>query len=120
MRQRLGAEADAEQRRALVHPVVERLVLLVQPRVLHLVADVLVAAEHHDGVELARRRALQADVPLLQLVAVLGDHVGEELGPHERPVGDGEHAHQAVGIFSSSSSFRSSCAPAGAWATPFV
>ena len=96
MRQRLGAETDAEQRRSLAHPVPERLVLLVQPRVLHLVAHVLVAAEDHDGVERARRRALQADVPLLQFVSVLGDHVGEELGPDERPMGDGEHAHQAT------------------------
>ena len=50
----------------------------------------------------------------------VGDDVGEELRPHERPMGDCEHAHQAVGIFSSSSSLRRSCAPAGAWATPFV
>ena len=35
-------------------------------------------------------------------------------------MGDGEHAHHAVGTFSSSSSLRSSCAPAGACATPFV
>ena len=65
MRQRLGAETDAEQRGSLAHPVVERLVLLVQPRVLNLVTHVLVAAEHHDGVERAWGRALQADVPFL-------------------------------------------------------
>ncbi len=63
-----------------------------------LVADVLVAAEHHHGIERQRGRAVQADVPLEQLVTVLCDHVGEQLRPNERPMDDGEHTHHAAGL----------------------
>ena len=87
---------------------------------LELLADVLGAAEHEHGVEAGRRRALRANVPLDELVPVVGDHVAEELGAHGRPVDDGEHAHHAVGTPSSSSSLRSRLAPAGACATPSV
>jgi hypothetical protein len=81
---------------------------------LELLADVLVAAEHHHRVGAVRRRALKADVPLDELVALLHYDVAEELGANGRPVCDREDAHQAVGIFSSSSSLRSNWAPAGA------
>ena len=87
---------------------------------LELLADVLIAAEHEDGVEAGRRRALRANVPDGELVPLVGDDVAEQLGLHGRPVRDGEHAHHAVGTPSSSSSLRSRLAPAGAWATPSV
>ncbi len=119
MRERLRAEAHAEQRRASVDPAPQRVVLLVQPRMLDLFADVLVAAEHHHRVEVRRRRALRPDVPLDELVAVFGKNLGEELGACVVRVDDGEDPH-AVGMFSSSSSLRRSNAPAGACATPWV
>ena len=115
MRERLATEADAEQGRAFGDPAPQGVVLLVQPGVLELVTDVLIAAEDDHGVELGRRRhAARADVPFDELVSVLDDHVGEHLRPDVRAVRDGEHAHQAVGTCSSSSSLRRSCAPAGA------
>ena len=98
----------------------QRLVLLVQPGILDLLADVLLAAEdEHRVVALPWRRTLRADVPRQQLVARSDDHVAEELGLHQRAVRDREHDH-AVGTSSSSSSLRSSCAPAAACATPSV
>ena len=75
----------------------------------HLLADVLVAAEHEDGVvAVCRRRAALHDLPADHIVAVLGAHVGEELRLDEWTVGDGEDAHHATGTFSSSRSFRRS------------
>ena len=44
-----------------------------------LLADVLVAAEDEHRVESRGGAPCEADVPLAQLVTVLGDHVGEEL-----------------------------------------
>ena len=104
----------------VLDPAAERAVFLVQPRMLELLADVLGTAEHEHCVEAVGRCALVADVPLDELVAVLGDHVAEHLRPDGRPVDDREHAHQAFGTDSSSSSLRSRAAPAGACATPSV
>src|SRR5581483_7837695 len=72
---------------------------------------------HRVGVE--RRRAGRRDVPLDELVPLLARDVSEQLGLHGRPVRHCENLH-AAGTPSSSSSLRSSCAPAGACATPFV
>src|SRR5581483_11684607 len=119
--QRLRPETDREHRCPVVDPATQRLVLLVQPRVLGLLTDVLVAAEHHYRVDVLRRRAVRAHVPEQELVAVLGEHLLEELRTCVRAVNDCEHAHRhAVGTFSSSSSLRNRSAPAGACATPFV
>ena len=120
MRERLRAEADPEQRRLLLDPAEKRGVLVSQPRVSALLADVLVAAEHEHGVEAVRRCSLRADVPLDQLVAVLREDVGEDLGTDVRAMDDREDPHQAVGTDSSSSSLRSKAAPAVACATPSV
>src|SRR3954452_7561742 len=120
VRERLRTQAHAEQRRALGDPAAERLVLLVQPRVLDLLAHVLLAAENEHGVvALSRRSALRADVPRQQVMPFAGDHVTEELGLDERPMRDREHDH-AAGTSCSSSSRRNSCAPAVACGTPWV
>src|SRR6478672_15555 len=118
--ERLRAEADAEEWRLVGDPGAQRVVLLVEPWVLDLLADVLVAAEDHHGVDVARRPPLTGDVPGQELVPVGLEHVAEELGPRVVAVYHGEDAHQAVGTPSCSSSFRRSCAPAGACATPCV
>ncbi len=108
MRERLRAQAHAEERSPLGDEASQRLVLLAQPGMLELLADVLVAAEHQHRIGAVGRCALQSDVPLHQLVPGADDHVAEQLGPHEWAVNDREHLHQAVGIFSSSSSLRRS------------
>ena len=73
-----------------------------------LLADVLVAAKHEHRIGAVGRTALRADIPFHELVPFSCDHVAEQLRPHQRAVDDREHLHQAVGIFSSSSSLRRS------------
>src|SRR4029079_13394455 len=81
---------------------------------------VLLAAEDEDRVvAVGGRRALAADVPRQLLMPLFGEDAAELLGLDERAVGDRERDH-AAGTSSSSSSLRSSCAPAAACATPSV
>jgi hypothetical protein len=94
VRERLPAEADAEQRLLLGDPAAQELVLVVEPGVVGLLADVHPPAEDEHRVEPVRRRALRGQLPLDELVALLADDVAEELRAHERPVGDGEDAHR--------------------------
>src|SRR5262249_41917404 len=115
------AEADGEEGRPVVDPAPERRVLLVQPRMLELLADVLLAAEHDHRVDIrGRRRPPRDDVPLEELMAFVDDHVAEELGPAVRSVRDGGARHGALGTRSPSSGLRRSCAPGVACGTPCV
>ena len=93
MGERLGAEADREQRRPVGNPPPEELVLVVEPGMVVLLADVLVASEDENRVEVAHGLRGRADLPLDELVPFGGDHVAEGLRPNERPMIDGEHAH---------------------------
>ena len=94
MCERLGAEADREERRPRGDESAQQLVLLLEPRVAALFADVLVAAEHERRVKLAGGARLGSDLPLDELVPALADHLAEELRPNLRPVVDGEDAHR--------------------------
>ena len=92
--ERLPAETHAEERLLLGDPAAEQLVLLVEPGVRRLFADIHAAAEDEHGVETLRRRALRRELPLDELVPLRTDDVAEELRPDERAVGECEHAHR--------------------------
>src|SRR5206468_7812220 len=97
MRERLRAEAHAEERRAIGDPRPEQLVLVVQPGVAQLIADVLVAAEDEDGLEAVRRRAAaRREIDLDELVSLLADDLAEELRADERAVRYGQDLHGGI------------------------
>ena len=93
--ERLRTEADREQGHLVGDPAAQELVLVLEPGMLVLLADVLVAAEHEHGVEVTCRLRGGTDLPLDELVTLGRDDVAEDLRPNERPVIDGEHAHGA-------------------------
>src|SRR5262249_44591214 len=61
--ERLPAEADAEQRPLLGHPLPQELVLVLEPGVVGLFADVHPPAEHEHRVEAVGRRPLLRRAP---------------------------------------------------------
>lgn len=93
VRERLAPEADGEERRPRRDEAAQELVLVAEPRMRGLLADVHPPAEDEDGVEAGRRRPLRRQLPLDELVARLTDGVAEELGADERAVDEGEDAH---------------------------
>ena len=92
--ERLPAEADAEQRQLGRDPAAQQLVLVVEPGVVRLLADVHAPAEDHHGVEAVRRRALHRQLPLDELVPLLAHDLAEPLGADAWAVDEGENAHR--------------------------
>src|SRR5581483_351207 len=86
VRERLAPEADGEERRPRRDEAAQELVLVAEPRMRGLLADVHPPAEDEDGVEAGRRRPLRRQLPLDELVARLTDGVAEELGADEPTV----------------------------------
>ena len=95
MRKGLRPEADREERDLLGDELAEQVVLLLEPGVLGLLADVLVPAEDEHGVERAGGLRLACDRPFDELVPLGGDHLAEELGSNEPPVRHSQHPHRA-------------------------
>ena len=91
--ERLGAETDREERELGVDEVAHHRVLVLEPRVVRLLAHVHVPAEHDHRVEVAVRRGVEADVPLDQLVPGLHGHVAEELRPDLGAVNHRQNTH---------------------------
>src|SRR5207247_4841348 len=97
MRERLRAQAHAEDGRAVCDPRPEEVILVVQPRVPQLLANILVAAEDENGVEAVRRGAApRREIDLDELVSLLAHDLAEELRADERTVRYGQDLHGRI------------------------
>ena len=94
-RDELRAEADAEQRRAVLEQPFEPPQLGAQPAVPLLLVGVHRAAEDDHGVGAFGRLAAELHRPLDELVTAVLDRVREDARADARTVGDGEDLHTA-------------------------
>ena len=92
-RDELRAEADAEQRRAVVEQALEPAQLRRQPAVALVLVGMHRAAEDDHGVGTLWRRAAELYRPLDELVPGVLHGVGEDAGTNARAVRDCEDTH---------------------------